>query len=73
MEKTVVIVCGNSLSAAQGGEQITLDVKLGVRHGPGPKIITKTLWTCCVEAVTEYCRIIFDLFPDDYQVSVFDK
>lgn len=70
MEKTVVIVCGNSLSAAQGGEQITLDVKLGVRHGPGPKIITKTLWTCCVEAVTEYCRIIFDLFPDDYQVCV---
>ena len=44
-----------------------------VDTGSEPKIITKTLWTCCVEAVTEYCRIIFDLFPDDYQVSVFDN
>ena len=25
--------------------------------------ITKSLWTCCVEASVEYCRIVWDLFP----------
>ncbi|KAK9497051.1 hypothetical protein O3M35_004435 [Rhynocoris fuscipes] len=25
--------------------------------------IHKSLWTCCVEAATEYCRIVWDIFP----------
>uniref|UniRef100_A0A023F199 Protein asunder n=1 Tax=Triatoma infestans TaxID=30076 RepID=A0A023F199_TRIIF len=25
--------------------------------------IHKSLWTCCVESATEYCRIVWDLFP----------
>ena len=70
MDKTVVIVCGNALSALSGGAQILLDLKVGGKHGSGPKTIVKTLWTSCVEAVIEYCRIIFDLFPDQYQVRV---
>ena len=63
MEKTVVIVCGNSLSSSYGGPEVVLD------HDGGPTKIGKMLWTSCIEAVTEYCRIIFDLFPDEYQVS----
>ena len=31
--------------------------------------ITKTLWTCNVEAVTEYARIVYDIFPADKLVS----
>ncbi|XP_014678017.1 PREDICTED: protein asunder homolog [Priapulus caudatus] len=27
--------------------------------------ITKTLWTCAVEAVVEYCRIVYDIFATD--------
>ncbi len=69
MEKTVVIVCGNTLSATQSGESITIDVKVNNRPTLGPQFIDKTLWTCCVEAVMEYCRIMFDLFPDEYQVN----
>jgi hypothetical protein len=69
MEKTVVIVAGNSLSAAYGGVQVALDAK-GTKHGSNPTSIHKTLWTNSVEAVTEYCRVIFDLFPDEYQVCV---
>ncbi|XP_054160697.1 integrator complex subunit 13-like [Oppia nitens] len=26
--------------------------------------ISKTLWTCCVEAIAEYCRIVWDIFPN---------
>ena len=26
--------------------------------------INKSLWTCSVEAVAEYCRIVWDIFPD---------
>jgi hypothetical protein len=25
----------------------------------------KSLWTCVVECVLEYCRILFDIFEDD--------
>ena len=25
--------------------------------------IVKSLWTCNVEAVMEYCRIVYDIFP----------
>ncbi|XP_071448707.1 integrator complex subunit 13 [Hetaerina americana] len=25
--------------------------------------ISKSLWTCCVEAAVEYCRIVWDIFP----------
>ena len=66
----MVVVCGNTLSASQQGEKITIDIKAGNRPGLGPQFITKTLWTCCVEAVMEYCRVMFDLFPDEYQVTI---
>ena len=29
----------------------------------------KSLWTCVVECVLEYCRILFDIFEDDALVS----
>ncbi|KAK7007289.1 hypothetical protein SK128_025646 [Halocaridina rubra] len=25
--------------------------------------VSKSLWTCAVEAITEYCRIVWDIFP----------
>lgn len=25
--------------------------------------VTKTLWTCAIESITEYCRIVWDIFP----------
>ena len=69
MEKTVVIVCGNALSGSLGGVKVVLDPKVG-KHGATPTTISKTLWTSSVEAVIEYCRIVFDLFPDKYQVCI---
>ena len=26
--------------------------------------INKSVWTCAVEAVAEYCRIVWDIFPN---------
>ena len=31
--------------------------------------IPKTSWTCVVEGVIEYCRIIYDIFSSDYKVN----
>lgn len=74
MEKTVVVVAANSLSSAACGQNITFDLTLGKTKAPASsaasKSIIKNLWSCAVEAVCEYCRIVFDLFPDQNQVCV---
>lgn len=31
--------------------------------------ITKSMWTCNVEAVVEYCRIVYDLFGNERLVG----
>ena len=75
MEKTVVVVCGNSLSAHPSGDKVTIDLSSG-KFGKGSSAadskitLVKSLWTCSLESVVEYCRIVFDLFPDQYQVCV---
>ena len=73
MEKTVVVVCGNGLSVFPSGEKVTIDLSAS-RLGKGPASadsklnLMKSLWTCSLESVLEYCRVVFDLFPDQYQV-----
>lgn len=32
-------------------------------HSVPLRPVTKTIWTCAVEAITEYCRIVWDIFP----------
>ena len=71
MEKTVLVTAANSLSAASCGQSISFDLGLGkTKTAANTKLISKSLWTCCVEAIVEYCRVVFDLFPDQYQVRV---
>jgi len=31
--------------------------------------IDKSLWTCCVEATLEYCRVVWDIYPSGKLVS----
>lgn len=31
--------------------------------------VSKSMWTCSVEAAIEYCRIVWDLFPTGKLVS----
>jgi hypothetical protein len=79
MEKTVVVVAANNFMSASCGQSIAFDLTPSGKGGsgkgaggPGPtkQHISKSLWTCCVEAVCDYCRIVFDLFPNQYQVCV---
>ena len=64
MEKTVLVTAANSLSAASCGQSISFDLGLGkAKSAANTKLISKSLWTCCVEAIVEYCRVVFDLFP----------
>jgi len=32
--------------------------------------LQKTTWTCIVEGVTEYCRIVYDIFPISHKIQV---
>lgn len=41
----------------------------GTSHIP-IKPISKSLWTCSVEAAIEYCRIAWDLFPTGKLVRI---
>lgn len=75
----MVVVAANSLMSASCGQSITFELTPSGKGGsgkgaggPGPtkQHISKSLWTCCVEAVCDYCRIVFDLFPNQYQVCV---
>ena len=43
----------------QQANEVNNDIALGM----------KSLWTCVVECVLEYCRILFDIFEDDALVD----
>ena len=68
MEKTVIVIAANSLSQACSGHTMTFELSPGKAKMPSTRTASKTLWTTYVEAMTEYCRVVFDLFPDKYQV-----
>ena len=34
------------------------------------QVISKSVWTSCVQGVVKYVRVTFDLFPDQRQVCV---
>ena len=68
----MLVVVGNAFSAESCGEGLKLELSLG---GKGNKAflqntLPKSVWTCCVEAVSEYCRVVLDLFPEQHQVCV---
>lgn len=68
-----MVLAANNLSSSEcGGHGITFEVTQAGRgaKSSASKTINKTIWSCCVEAVLEYCRIVFDLFPDQCQVCV---
>ncbi len=67
----MIVVAANALSSVSCGQTVAFDLSLGKAKGvANTKTFAKSLWTCCMESVTEYCRIVFDLFPDRYQVML---
>ena len=71
MEKTVLVLAGNCLMQKPSGRSITVDLTLGKGKGSSnTKTFVKSVWTCCIEGISEYSRLIFDLFPNKSQVRV---
>eukprot|EP00088_Acartia_fossae_P037285 TRINITY_DN3844_c0_g1_i3.p1 TRINITY_DN3844_c0_g1~~TRINITY_DN3844_c0_g1_i3.p1 ORF type:complete len:686 (+),score=153.62 TRINITY_DN3844_c0_g1_i3:627-2684(+) len=60
-----VIVLDHGAHFAQPCHPVEVDVQRA--RGPGAYIplapVSKSVWTCVVEATLEYCRIVWDLFP----------
>lgn len=68
----MLVVVGNGFSSLPCGQGISLELSQGGKGNKGAhvKCIPRSVWTCSVEAVSEYCRVILDLFPEQYQVCV---
>ena len=67
--KTILVI-DNSLSFINksSSQPIEYDVCLKIRGSTPPGIIplapiSKSFWTCCVESIQEYVRIVFDIYP----------
>jgi len=62
-----VIVLDHGPHFAQPCHPVEVDVQR--TRGPGAYIplppVSKSVWTCVVEATLEYCRIVWDIFPQD--------
>ena len=77
VEKTVIILAANVLMRASSGRMLMVDLNTSKGGLPksaaaggstGVASFSKTAWTCSVEAVCEYSRLVFDLFPHQCQV-----
>ncbi|XP_077296917.1 integrator complex subunit 13 asun isoform X2 [Arctopsyche grandis] len=73
--KTVVVLDHTPYFGISSESRVELELSRGLRQPPlqpgqsphqpphPPQLVTKSLWTCSVEAAIEYCRIVWDLFP----------
>lgn len=74
--KTIFVLDHSNYFASSCGQSIDIDTSFKLKSTPAiPNLdinsqslklnpIIKSLWTCNVEAVLEYSRIVFDLFPE---------
>jgi len=65
--KTVIVLDRRSyfLESSQQPVEFDMPVKSKVPGVIPLAPITKSLWTCNVEAVLEYIRVVYDLFPSN--------
>ncbi|CAB3224018.1 unnamed protein product [Arctia plantaginis] len=61
--KTIFVLDHTPYFGISSESPIDFDVPKNRGYLPVPPIC-KSLWTCSVEAAVEYCRIVWDLFPD---------
>lgn len=69
-----VFVLDHSPSFLQSSNESTDYDILGKSKTPGiipAAPIFKSLWTCSVEAMMEYIRVVYDIFPSDKLVNTF--
>lgn len=74
MKRTVIVLDHSSKFLALSKQHIDLDGGGKKSKGRGSASsssspVFKTSWTCSIEAAVEYCRIVYDIFPNLYLVS----
>ena len=72
VKRTVIVLDHSSKFLSLSKQHI--DFEGGGKKGKGKgssasSPVFKTSWTCCLEAAVEYCRIVYDIFPNEYLVS----
>ena len=79
--KTVIVIDHSENFAQPCGESVELDPAAKLRGNSSESgalwpaanstVFFKTIWSSALEAVIEYCRIVFDLFdPEDKMISL---
>ena len=68
--KTIFLFDHSNFFASYCGQTFEYDVANKTKQTPAAQQkklepLKKTLWTCCIEAVFEYARIVYDLFPEN--------
>ena len=72
VKRTVVVLDHSSKFLSLSKQHIDFDG--GGKKGKGKSSsacspVFKTSWTCSIEGAIEYCRIVYDIFPNEYLVS----
>lgn len=71
--KTIFVVDHTPYFGLASNAQIKMDF---TKRPPGtipPPPVFKSMWTCTIEAVLEYCRIVWDLFPEGKLIRVINS
>lgn len=75
VKRTVIVLDHSSKFLALSKQHIDFDGvgkkgkgKSSGSSGSSP--VFKSSWTCSIEAAVEYCRIVYDIFPNEYLMKV---
>ncbi|XP_015363782.1 PREDICTED: protein asunder homolog [Diuraphis noxia] len=68
--KTTFVVDHTPYFGLASNSHIKMDFTKRPSGGIPPPPIFKSMWTCSIEAVLEYCRIVWDLFPEGKLIRV---
>ena len=74
VKRTVIVLDHSSKFLAFSKQHIDFDSggkkSKGKNSGTsGLSPVFKSSWTCSIDAAVEYCRIVYDIFPNEYVVS----
>ena len=71
-KETCIVIDHNSQFLKNSGSKLEFDPTQKNRSAQTFfSSLHKTTWTCIVEGVSEYCRIVYDVFPPSHKVSIF--
>ncbi|CAH8543532.1 unnamed protein product [Schistosoma guineensis] len=66
--KTVLVINHTHMVSCFAGDELNLDA--GVKFVNTKVIFQKSIWSNLVEAVIQYCRVVFDIFSTEKPISI---